>query len=175
MGNTAKDVKQESADKVEAKETKSAEKKAETKPATSAKPAEKKAEEKKTDKEAEKKPAEKKEEKKTAEKKVEDKPSAEAEKKAGEKPSEEVDNVQQEENIEQIANENSTQYPYDIILKRAIRTFRGPSTELLNKPFGGKLTVLSCIGDFYKVQFIRAGFGSVTAYVLCKEVERCIS
>lgn len=168
MGNTATDVKQESADKVEAKETKPTEKKSETKPATSAKTSEKKAEEKKAEeKKAEKKPAEKKEEKNAAEKKAEEKPT-EAEKA-------EKTQVESTEAAEQPASQPTVHYPYDIILKRAVSTFRGPSVELLNKPFGGKLTVLGCTGDFYKVQFVRAGFGSVTAYVLCKEVERCIS
>lgn len=160
MGTTATDAKlEEAVDKVEVKsnEAKASDKKSDSKPTQSAT----KAAEKKT------------ETKKVEEKKVEQKPE---EKKAVEAKPEKKEVDSKEEKVVSDNNDSDKKnYPYDVVVKRPIRTFRGPSVELLNKPFGGKLTVLESVGDFYKVRFVRAGFGSVTAYVLCEEVIRCTS
>lgn len=176
MSNTAADaiLDQDTTKEAESKsaETKASEKKTDSK-TTSAKSAEKKPEVKKT------------EEKKVEAKKVEDKKAPDKE--AATEPADESCQ-EAEEKIEKVINEapeavqpaqtevqksDEIIYPYDVILKRPVSTFRGPNAELLCKPFGGKITVLGIVGNFYKVQFVRAGFGSVTAYVLCQEVERC--
>ena len=179
MGSTEKDVKpEEVVDKVEAdaKEVKAADKKTEAKPAkpaTAAKPADKKTEDKKSeDKKSEDKKDEikKPEEKQSEEKKAEDVTPAEPQEA---KPEEVKSEPESGKNTD--SDEAEPSYPYDVILKKSISTYRGPSIELLNKPFGGKLTVLGITGNFYKVQFVRAGFGTVVAYVLCEEVRRWAS
>lgn len=196
MGNTATDNKSEDVvNKSSAKtEAKSAEKKPEEKKTatTAAKTAEKKTPEKKPE---EKKAEEKKQEEKKAEdkkvedskpeeKKVEDKPAsiegAESKPEPQPEPEAQPEAEHKQEDVPvaaQPSTEENTkdQYPYDVILRKSISTYRGPSIELLNKPFGGKLTVLGITGNFYKVQFVRAGFGTVVAYVLCEEVKRWAS
>lgn len=192
MGNTATDNKSEEVvDKSSAKtEAKASEKKPEEKKTATtaaAKTAEKKTPEKKPEekKQEEKKAEDKKvEDSKPEEKKQEDKPAsiegAESKPEPQPEPEAQPEAEHKQEDVPvaaQPSTEENTkdQYPYDVILRKSISTYRGPSIELLNKPFGGKLTVLGVTGNFYKVQFVRAGFGTVVAYVLCEEVKRWAS
>lgn len=189
MEKTATDVKlNEAANKVDAtnSEAKPAEKKADSKPAKTS--TDKKVEEKKTEEKpkAEAKKTEKKSEEKPATKTVEEKKlEPAAEKKVEEKPKTAAQNADTVEvpaaittefevKPEKSGVEDTKHSPEVIQLKRSVRTFRGPSVELVNRPFsGGRIEVIDTISNFYKVRFVRAGFGLVTAYMLCEEVARC--
>lgn len=71
---------------------------------------------------------------------------------------------------------DSNVYPFTVNLTRALSVFRGPSTKVVGKSFGGKITVVGTAGtEFYRVTFVRSGLGLVEGYMLRKEVDGCRS
>lgn len=162
MDNPTTDIKNEAVEHVEAQADSKSKPaaKAESKSAP-AKTADKKADEKKPQ---EKKPQEKKAESQLSNSATTSNPVEERK----------VEEIKPEVEEAAATSKITPTYPYDVVLRGPIRTFRGPHVDLMSKPFGGKLTVVNATGDgtFYQVRFVRAGVGPVLAYVLCKEAQR---
>lgn len=62
-----------------------------------------------------------------------------------------------------------------VVLSQPVATYRAPADEFIGKTFGGTVTVVDTVDNFYKVQFVRAGVGVTEAYMKCQEVDACRS
>lgn len=92
---------------------------------------------------------------------------------------ESTDDVEESVDIEEgpdekdvISAEEVSTISYRLI--RPVTTFRGPSKNLAQKPFGGTITITgNAVNGFVPVQFVRSGLGLCNCYMLAEEVDRC--